>query len=162
MQRPSFPRGIYASINQIIISVILIALMVILALLSGCATPVNQQTVLTAAQKFQADVTLACNVMQPAIQPYVPILGTNPKFEAFNRDLTLVCSGAATSNVASVNSIIDSSAAAAQAIVPLVETNANDALLIESLIGAFAGSLKNAIAAYQASLPASAPVAASS
>lgn len=159
MQR--FPRGIYASINQIIISVILIALMVILALLSGCAGTTTASA-LTAAQKLQQDVTMACNVLQPAIQPYAPILGTNSKFQAFNNDLTLVCSGVATAHVADINSIINSSAAAAQAVVPMIETNQNDALLIEGLIGAFAGSLKNAIAAYQAQQPVSAPVAASS
>jgi hypothetical protein len=138
-------------------------------LFAGC-TPAQLQNAQTAAQKFQSDVTLACNVIQPAIAPWAPFFVGNAAVTAFNADVLLACSGNALLNLTSVDNVINSSAKAAQTVVAQIPgLTAPQVALIQGLVGAFKGSLQNALAAYQASTgtvlttePASAPVAASS
>lgn len=132
-------------------------------------------TAQAAAQKFQTAVTLACNVVQPAIAPFAPFFVGNAPVTAFNADVALACGANAMLNLTSINNVIGSSAAAAQAVIPQFKSlTPQQIALVQGLIGAFQGSLKNAIAAYQASTgtslsssaaaavpAASAPVAAS-
>lgn len=138
-------------------------------LFAGCTTA-QLQNAQSAAQKFQSDVTLACNVIQPAIAPWAPFFVGNAAVTAFNADVVLACSGNAMLNLTSVNNVINSSAAAAQAVVAQIPgLTAQQVALVQGLMGAFKGSLQNALAAYQAgtvaagavSTAASAPVAAS-
>lgn len=140
------------------------ALVASVAILVGCSQAQLQATQ-TAAQKLQSDVMLACNVLRPAIAPYAILLSGNVAIDSFNADVTMACSANVILNLASVNSVINSSAAAAQSVVSklsgLTETQI---ALINSVIGAFQGSLKNAVAAYEASQPAetAAPAASAS
>lgn len=118
---------------------------------AGC-TPAQLQNTQTIAQKFQNDVTLACNVIQPAIEPLAPFFAANAAATAFNTDVTLACGGNAVLNLTSVTNVIKSSAAAAQAVVAQIPgLTATQIGLIQGLIGAFKGSLQNALTAYQAS-----------
>ena len=133
------------------------------SLFVGCTTA-QLQAVQTAAQKFQSDVTLACNVIQPAIAPWAPFFVGNAAVTAFNSDVVLACGGNAMLNLTSVNNVINSSADAAKAVVAQIPGLTSDEVaLIQSVVGAFKGSLQNAIAAYQAStgtVPTTSPAAA--
>jgi hypothetical protein len=134
----------------------------------GCSTA-QLQNAQTVAQKFQSDVTLACNVLQPAIAPFAPFFIGNAPVTAFNADVVLACGTNAALNLASITNVINTSGAAAQAVIPQIKgLQPTEVALIQGLIGAFQGSLKNALAAYQAGTAAatpttgaSAPVAAS-
>ncbi|SAK53740.1 hypothetical protein AWB78_01355 [Caballeronia calidae] len=120
--------------------------------LAGCSAQ-QIQTTQTAAQKFQADVTLACNIFEPAIAPWAPLFVGNPAFSAFNIDATAVCAGNALLNLASVSNVVNSSGAAAQAAIALIPgLTPQQVALAQSVVGALAGSLKNAYAAYQSSV----------
>jgi hypothetical protein len=132
--------------------------------LGACAVSQLQ----TAAQKLQSDVTIACNIFTPAIAPWAPFFATNPAITAFNTDAAAVCAGNAVLNLTSLDNIVNSSGEAAQAAIKLIPNlTAQQVALAQSVVGALEGSLKNAIAAYRASVPAavstaaSAPVAAS-
>ncbi|VXB26110.1 conserved exported hypothetical protein [Burkholderia sp. 8Y] len=139
-------------------------LVALVAILAGCSQAQLQATQ-TAAQKLQSDVTLACNVLQPAIAPYAILLSGNTAVDAFNADAALACSANVVLNLTSVENVIYSSAAAAQGVVSklpgLTETQV---AMINSFIGAFQGSLNNAVAIYKASRPAetAAPASAAS
>ncbi|MBB3256841.1 ribosomal protein L12E/L44/L45/RPP1/RPP2 [Paraburkholderia bannensis] len=138
--------------------------------ISGCAVPGSTSTTAVspvvaaqqAAEKFQAAVTAACNVIQPTIQPFAIILNASPGFSTFNGDLTLACTINSTLDLTSINSIIDSSTTAAQTAVGGISSlNSTDQALIKAAIGAFQGSLKNALAQYKATVAAAAASAAS-
>jgi hypothetical protein len=150
-------------------TMLLAAGLILSALLFAGCTSAQLQNAQTIAQKFQSDVTLACNVIQPAIEPLAPFFAGNAPVTAFNADVTLACGGNALLNLTSVNNVINSSAEAAKAVVAQIPgLNATQVALIQGLMGAFKGSLQNALTAYQASAgsvpttaPASVPVAAS-
>lgn len=146
--------------------------------ISGCAVPSAANTAPVspavaaqqAAEKLQSAVTAACNVIQPTIQPFTIILNASPGFSTFDGDVNLACSINSTLNLTSINSIIDSSTTAAQTAVGGISSlNSTDQALIKAAIGAFQGSLKNALTQYKstlaaaasASTPAAAPIAAS-
>ncbi|MEX3690838.1 hypothetical protein AB3X91_11665 [Paraburkholderia sp. BR14263] len=118
---------------------------------AGC-TLTQLQNTQTAAQKFQGEVTAACNVFQPAIAPFAPFFIGNAPVTAFNSDVALACGSNALVNLTSINNVINSSAAAAKAVIPQFKhLTPEQVALVQGLIGAFEGSLRNAIAAYQAS-----------
>lgn len=141
----------------------------IVALALGACTAAQLQNAQTAAQKLQSDVTLACNVIQPAIAPFAPFFLGNAPVTTFNADVVLACGSNALLNLASINDVVNSAGTVAQnAIAQIPSLTKEQVALVQGLIGAFQGSLKNAIAAYQASagsvvatVPAAAPVAAS-
>jgi hypothetical protein len=127
-------------------------------LFAGCAVqPVTSTTpVLSAAQKFHNAVTAACNVLMPTIEPLTPLFATQPGLVAFNTDLGLACAANAAIDLASVNSLIGSSITAAQGVVPKVSVlDSTQQIVIVAALGAFKGSLQNALNAYRAAAPAS-------
>lgn len=128
----------------------------------GACSSAQLQNAQTAAQKLQSDVTSACNVLQPAIAPFAPFFIGNAPITAFNTDVALACGTNALLNLASINNVINSSGAAAQAVIPQFKNlTPEQVALVQGLIGAFEGSLKNAFAAYNAAVPASTATAAS-
>lgn len=134
-----------------------ITMLCALVLLGACTTAPN----LTPLQKLQADVTAACNIVQPTIAPFVAV-STSPAMAAFNKDVNLACATNATLDLASVQDLVGSTGTAAQQIVASLNLSAQDVALLQAAIGAFTGSLKNAILNYQASQPAQTAVPASS
>ncbi|MFT0167468.1 hypothetical protein ACLKMY_00370 [Paraburkholderia mimosarum] len=144
-------------------------------LFAGCAAPgmmqgaspsqpalTAAQPVLTAAQKFHNAVTAACNVLMPTIVPLTPLFATQPGLLAFNTDIGLACAANAVIDLTSVNSLVGSSISAAQGTIAKISSlDSTQRIVIIAALGAFKGSLQNALAAYQASTSASTPLAAS-
>lgn len=123
----------------------------------GACTPMQLQNAQSKAQKLQTDITLACNVVQPAIAPWAPFFAGNAAVAAFNTDVALVCAANGALDFTSLQRVIDSSAGAAQAAVAaLPNLTPQQVALVQGIIGAFQGSLKNALLAYKAGTAATA------
>jgi predicted small secreted protein len=119
---------------------------------AGCATQ-NGATapVLTAAQKLHNAVTTACTILMPTIEPLTPLFVTQPGLIALNTDLSLACAANAVIDLAAVNDLVNSSISAAQETIPKISSlDQTQQIVIIAALGAFKGSLQNAMNAYNA------------